>query len=133
MTNDDDFHYTTVTVPAAAFEDDNTLLPLIAALGVSPMAAEMMRARDSARKAPENVVVFDTETSGLSANWDQILQFAAIRANRNFEIENPDTNTINARCRVRPDVIPSPQALITTRVWPEMLDTAPFRGCPKKS
>ena len=126
MTTDNDFHFTTMTVPESTFEGGISLLPFIAALGASPVADEMMRARESAKKAPDTVVIFDTETTGLSASWDQILQLAALRLNRDLEIESPWADIFNARCRIRPDVIPSPKALLTTRVSPAMLDNAPL-------
>lgn len=52
-------------------------------------------------------VFFDTETTGLSTAFDQIVHFAAIRADSNLnEIER-----FEIRCRLRDDVIPHPSAL----------------------
>ncbi|UCF91831.1 MAG: exodeoxyribonuclease I [Desulfobacterales bacterium] len=55
---------------------------------------------------------YDTETTGLNKAFDQVLQFAAIRSDMQFkEIERT-----SVRIRLRPDVIPSPQAIITNRI-----------------
>lgn len=55
-----------------------------------------------------NFIFYDLETSGLNAAYDQILQFAAIRTDENFnEIEEP----IEIFCKVRPDVLPTPIAI----------------------
>jgi exodeoxyribonuclease-1 len=64
---------------------------------------------------------YDLETTGLSAAFDQPLQFAAILTDDEFkEIER-----VNLRCRVAPHIIPSPWALAVTGVRPaQLLDPA---------
>ena len=60
----------------------------------------------------ETFLFYDIETSGLSRAFDQILDFAAIRT-------DPDLNEIerlSARIRLRPDVVPSPAALLVNRI-----------------
>lgn len=55
---------------------------------------------------------YDLETTGLNKAFDQVLQFAAIRTDMQFnEIERH-----NIIVQLRPDVIPSPQAMITHRI-----------------
>jgi exodeoxyribonuclease-1 len=55
---------------------------------------------------------YDLETSGLNPAFDQILQFAAIRTDTEFrELERHEF-----RVRLRPDIIPSPGALLATDV-----------------
>ena len=55
---------------------------------------------------------YDVETTGLSAPFDQILEFAALRTDENFEvIEEHDIQV-----RLRPDVVPAPEALLTHRI-----------------
>ena len=55
---------------------------------------------------------YDIETTGLNKAFDQILQFAAIRTDRQLnEIER-----YTIRVKLRPDVIPSPGAIITNRL-----------------
>lgn len=59
-------------------------------------------------------IFYDTETTGLTAGFDQILQFAAV-------VTDDDLNVIeevNLRCRLQPHVIPSPGALVITGVRP---------------
>ncbi len=52
---------------------------------------------------------YDIETTGLNFSFDQVLQFAAIRTDEQFnEIERYEF-----RVKLRPDVLPSPYALIT--------------------
>jgi len=55
---------------------------------------------------------YDLETSGLNPAFDQILQFAAIRTDENFQ----ELSRHERRIRLRPDIIPSPGALLTTDV-----------------
>jgi exodeoxyribonuclease-1 len=55
---------------------------------------------------------YDIETTGLNKSFDQILQFAAIRTDRQLnEIER-----YRLKVKLRPDVIPSPGAMITNRL-----------------
>ena len=55
---------------------------------------------------------YDLETTGLSKAFDQVLQFAAIRTDMNLnEIERH-----NLMVKLRPDIIPSPGAMITHRI-----------------
>ncbi len=55
---------------------------------------------------------YDLETTGLNKVFDQILQFAAIRTDIRFnEIERHEFYV-----KLRPDIIPSPQASITHRI-----------------
>ena len=59
-------------------------------------------------------IFYDTETTGLEAGFDQILQFAAI-------VTDDDLNSIEEadfRCRLQPHVVPSPGAFVITGVRP---------------
>ncbi len=55
---------------------------------------------------------YDLETTGLNPAFDQILQFAAIRTDTAFN----ELERLEIRVRLRPDVIPSPGALLVTGV-----------------
>lgn len=55
-------------------------------------------------------VVYDIETSGLNTRFDQILQFAAVHTDDELNI----VDSIDLRSRLRPNVIPAPQALYVT-------------------
>ncbi len=52
---------------------------------------------------------YDLETTGLSYAFDQVLQFAAIRTDASFH----ELERYNVYIQLRPDVIPSPQAMIS--------------------
>ncbi|NOQ20093.1 MAG: exodeoxyribonuclease I [Desulfobacterales bacterium] len=55
---------------------------------------------------------YDIETTGLNKAFDQVLRFAAIRTDRQLnEIER-----YTIKIQLRPDVIPSPGAIITNRL-----------------
>jgi exodeoxyribonuclease-1 len=54
---------------------------------------------------------YDLETTGLDPVFDQILQFAAIRTD---EALQPVGEPVNWFARLRPDVVPSPAALLKT-------------------
>ncbi|UCD77875.1 MAG: exodeoxyribonuclease I, partial [Desulfobacterales bacterium] len=55
---------------------------------------------------------YDIETTGLNKAFDQVLQFAAIRTDHQLnEIERHDI-----KVKLRPDVIPSPLAILTNRI-----------------
>ena len=62
-------------------------------------------------------VFYDLETTGISLEFDQPLQFAAIWTDETFV----EKARINIRCRLAPHILPSPQALIVTRVTPDHL------------
>ncbi|MCK5420273.1 MAG: exodeoxyribonuclease I, partial [Desulfobacterales bacterium] len=51
---------------------------------------------------------YDIETTGLNKAFDQVLQFAAFRTDR--QLNEIDRYTI--KVQLRPDVIPSPGAII---------------------
>ena len=55
---------------------------------------------------------YDIETTGLNKAFDQVLQFAAIRTDR--ELKEIDRYEI--KVRLRPDVVPSPPAILTNRI-----------------
>ncbi|MBE9537016.1 MAG: exodeoxyribonuclease I, partial [Proteobacteria bacterium] len=55
---------------------------------------------------------YDLETTGLNKCFDQVLQFAAIRTDMNFnEVERYSTYI-----QLRPDVIYAPRAMMTNRI-----------------
>jgi exodeoxyribonuclease-1 len=62
-------------------------------------------------------VFYDLETTGISPEFDQPLQFAAIWTDENFV----EKDRVNIRCRLAPHILPSPQALVVTRVTPDKL------------
>lgn len=55
---------------------------------------------------------YDIETTGLNKAFDQILHFAAIRTDLNFN----ELKRYELIIRLNPDVIPSPEAMITHRM-----------------
>ncbi|MER8536452.1 exonuclease domain-containing protein [Mesorhizobium sp. M1005] len=55
-------------------------------------------------------VFYDTETTGTSTDFDQILQFAAIKTDADLR----EINRIEMRCRLLPHVVPHPAALKVT-------------------
>ncbi len=55
---------------------------------------------------------YDIETTGLNKSFDQVLQFAAIRT----DLELHTLEEYEFQIRLNPDVIPSPEALITNRI-----------------
>lgn len=64
-----------------------------------------------------NYLIYDTETTGISTEFDQILQFAAIVTDDELiEIE-----TIDIRCQIQPHVVANPTALLVTNVRPAQI------------
>lgn len=57
-------------------------------------------------------VFYDTETTGTSTAFDQILQFGAIRTDENLNI----LERFEIRCRILPHIIMSPGAMLVTGV-----------------
>ncbi len=56
---------------------------------------------------------YDLETSGLNRDFDQVYQFAAVSTDDNL-VETGET--YNILCLPRPDVLPSPEAILTTGI-----------------
>jgi exodeoxyribonuclease I len=66
-------------------------------------------------------VFYDTETTGISTGFDQILQFAAVRTDDDLK----EIDRIELRCRLHPHVVPSPGALcVTGMTIDKLLDEA---------
>jgi len=55
-------------------------------------------------------ILYDLETSGLNKRFDQILQFAAVRADADLV----ETHRFETKSRLMPHLVPSPQALHIT-------------------
>lgn len=55
-------------------------------------------------------VYYDTETTGISTSFDQILQFAAIKTDADLN----EIDRIEMRCRLLPHIVPHPGALKVT-------------------
>lgn len=49
-------------------------------------------------------IFYDTETTGTRTSFDQILQFAAIKTDDEFNV----LDTFDVRCRLLPYIVPSP-------------------------
>ena len=62
-------------------------------------------------------VFYDTETTGIDTAFDQILQFGAIR----LDAELNEIERFEMRCRLLPDVVPSPSAMLVTDVSAKQL------------
>ena len=58
------------------------------------------------------LVFYDTETTGTNTGFDQILQFAAIQTDTEFN----EIDKFNIRCRLLPYIAPSPGAMRVTGV-----------------
>jgi len=68
---------------------------------------------------PKTYLFYDTETTGLNPCFDQILQFAAIRTDEDFnELERHQFFI-----RLNPDVIPAPYAMMTHLIRLDQLKT----------
>jgi exodeoxyribonuclease-1 len=57
-------------------------------------------------------VFYDTETTGTDTSFDQILQFAAVHTDDQFN----ELGRFEKRCRLLPHVVPAPSAMHVTRV-----------------
>jgi len=65
---------------------------------------------------------YDTETTGLSWAFDQVLQFAAVVTDDKFEI----LEELDLRCRLQKYVLPSPGAMVVTGIGPKAIQAAPM-------
>jgi exodeoxyribonuclease-1 len=57
-------------------------------------------------------VFYDTETTGTDTSFDQILQFAAVHTDEQFN----ELGRFQQRCRLLPHVVPAPEAMRTTSI-----------------
>ena len=65
-----------------------------------------------------NYVFYDYETTGRSSTWDQVIQVGAILVNDEFQrLDTP----FEARCGLKPGLVPEPGALLVNRTTPDML------------
>lgn len=62
-------------------------------------------------------IFFDTETTGLHAGFDQIVQFAAVRADNDLN----ETDRFELRSRIDPNVVPDVQAMLANGLSIEAL------------
>ncbi len=62
-------------------------------------------------KKIDNLILYDTETTGLSKDFAQILQCGSIKTNRNLDIQDEQ----NIGCAPLPWAIPQPMAMITNK------------------
>jgi DNA polymerase III epsilon subunit-like protein len=75
---------------------------------------------------PLTFVFYDTETSALSKAFDQILQIAAVRTDGDLNIGDEADNSFTLRARRVPWVVPSPAAMVVTRLTPTGLEVQPL-------
>lgn len=61
----------------------------------------------------------DSESTGLNLDFDQILQYAAVRTDENLNIDQ--NSVMNLLCRPRLDVVPHPQAYLTHHIDIDLL------------
>lgn len=66
----------------------------------------------SVTNSMKTYLFYDIETTGLNKAFDQILHFAAIRTDLNFQ----ELNRYELIVKLNPDVIPSPEAMIVHRM-----------------
>ena len=64
----------------------------------------------------DRFVFYDLETTGLNPAFDQIVQLAAIRTGPAFSEAEPDADVHNLRVRRARHIVPSPVAMLTTRL-----------------
>lgn len=60
---------------------------------------------------------YDLETSGFSARYDRIMQFAGQRTNDELE---PIGQPVNLLVKLTDDILPAPGAVLTTHITPQM-------------
>lgn len=65
-------------------------------------------------------VFYDSETTGLETEFDQILQFAAVRT----DAELNEVDRFETRCRLLPHVVPSPKALAINETSADQLSSS---------
>ena len=69
-----------------------------------------------------DLVFYDTETTGISTAFDQILQFAAIRTDKKLR----EVERFEIRCRLMPHIVPAPGAMRVTKISAAQLNDASY-------
>ena len=64
-----------------------------------------------------NYAFYDFETTGRSGTWDQIIQVGAVLVNAEFQ----ELDRFEAKCGLRPGLVPEPGALLVNKTTPDML------------
>ena len=64
-----------------------------------------------------NYAFYDFETTGRSGTWDQIIQVGAVLVNSEFQ----ELDRFEAKCSLRPGLVPEPGALLVNKTTPDML------------
>lgn len=64
----------------------------------------------------QNFFFYDLETSGLNSREDRIMQFAGQRTDMNLK---PIGNPVNILVKLSDDILPSPGAIMVTRITPQ--------------
>lgn len=72
-------------------------------------------------RLPQTVVAYDIESSGTSTHYDQIFQLSALRTDRSFADPRDPACELDLRARRQPWVVPSPKALLVTRMSPKAI------------
>ena len=96
------------------------------------MATHMSSA--NARAPSGTFVFYDTETTGLNVAFDQILQLAMIKTDPSFSEDDPGVETVNLRIRRARHIVPSPTAMLTTRLSGADVELGkPFRAAMREA
>ena len=64
-----------------------------------------------------NYAFYDFETTGRSGTWDQIIQVGAVLVNSEFK----ELDRFEAKCSLRPGLVPEPGALLVNKTTHDML------------
>ena len=64
-----------------------------------------------------NYAFYDFETTGRSGTWDQIIQVGAVLVNAEFQ----ELDRFEAKCGLKPGLVPEPGALLVNKTTPDML------------
>jgi len=64
-----------------------------------------------------NYAFYDFETTGRSGTWDQIIQVGAVLVNAEFQ----ELDRFEAKCSLKPGLVPEPGALLINKTTPDML------------
>jgi exodeoxyribonuclease-1 len=77
-----------------------------------PQAVIQLHVQLQDQNMTKTYLFYDIETTGLNKAFDQVLQFAAVRTDRQLN----EIKRFAVKIQLRPDVIPSPGAVMTNRI-----------------